>query len=75
MDYQIIVAHNVENIGIMPTTANSSATLTVNGSAIASALLNTIPLNVGSNTITIVETAENGVATKTYTLMVIRALP
>ncbi len=75
LDYQINVAHNVENIGIMPTTANSSATLTVNGSVIASGLLNTIPLNVGSNTITIVVTAENGVATKTYTLTVIRALP
>ncbi|WP_155593415.1 InlB B-repeat-containing protein [Lysinibacillus cavernae] len=75
VNYQVNVAYNVENIDIAPTTANSSATLTLNGTSIASGLLSTIPLNVGSNTITIVVTAENGVATKTYTLTVIRALP
>ncbi|QSB11892.1 InlB B-repeat-containing protein [Lysinibacillus fusiformis] len=75
VNYQVNVAYNVENIEITPTTADSSAILKFNGISIASGQLRTIPLNVGSNTITIVVTAENGVATKTYTLTVIRALP
>ncbi|WP_342533716.1 InlB B-repeat-containing protein [Lysinibacillus sp. FSL K6-0057] len=75
VNYQVNVAYNVENIDITPTTANSSAILKLNGTSIASGQLRTIPLNVGSNTITIAVTAENGVATKTYTLTVIRALP
>ncbi len=75
VNYQVNVAYNVENIDITPTTANSSTILKFNGTSIASGQLRTIPLNVGSNTITIVVTAENGIATKTYTLTVIRALP
>ncbi|WP_312124592.1 InlB B-repeat-containing protein [Lysinibacillus boronitolerans] len=75
VNYQVNVAHNIENIDITPTTANSNATLKVNSASVASGVLNTIPLNVGSNTFNIVVTAENGVATKTYTLTVIRALP
>lgn len=75
VNYQVNVAYNVENIDITQRTENSSAILKLNGTSIASGQLRTIPLNVGSNTITIAVTAENGVVTNTYTLTVIRALP
>ncbi|WP_171056436.1 cadherin-like beta sandwich domain-containing protein, partial [Paenibacillus sinopodophylli] len=47
---------------------------TVNGIAVASgAASGDISLSVGSNTITTVVTAEDGITTKTYTLTVTRA--
>jgi gliding motility-associated-like protein len=60
-------------ITVTPTMANNSATVTVNGIAVTSGTASTpINLNVGTNTITIVGTAQNGNIT-TYTLTVTRA--
>ncbi len=74
LEYQVNVAHNVATIDLTPT-ADNNATLTLNGASIANGQLKTVSLNVGSNTITIIVTAENGVVSKEYTLTVIRALP
>src|SRR6202522_438643 len=54
--------------------ANSSvATISINGNAVASGVASpALPLNVGSNTITTVVTAQDGVTTKTYTITVTR---
>jgi len=74
LEYQVNVAHDVATIDLTPT-ADNNATLTLNGASIANGQLKTVSLNVGSNTITIKVTAENGVVSKEYTLTVIRALP
>src|SRR5690606_34014361 len=51
-----------------------NATITVNGTAVTSGNASgAIALNVGSNTITTVVTAQDGTTTKTYTVTVNRA--
>jgi len=70
--YTASVENSVSSITVTPTTADISAEVTVNGvpvdSGVASAPL---PLIVGSNTISLLVTAENG-ATKPYTITVTR---
>ncbi|MNI15719.1 Endo-1,4-beta-xylanase A precursor [compost metagenome] len=71
--YIASVANSVYSITVTPTVAESSATLKVNGVAVTSgAASGTINLNVGSNEITVVTTAEDGITTKTYTVTVTR---
>ena len=56
---------------VTPTTADPTATITVNGTAIASGNPSgAIALTAGVNTITVISTAQDGVTTQTYTLMV-----
>lgn len=71
-DYTVNVANSVNRITVTPTTNELKATMTVNGTATTSGLGSEINLNAGSNPITIVVTAQDGVATKTYTLTVNR---
>jgi len=73
-DYTASVANTTTSIEVMPTTAVSTSTVKVNGTAVASgATSNPISLNVGSNTITTIVTAQDGVTTKTYVITVTRA--
>ncbi|MGO0063287.1 cadherin-like beta sandwich domain-containing protein [Brevibacillus fluminis] len=72
-NYTASVANDVSSITITPTVSDSSATVTVNGTAVTSGTASgAINLTVGSNTITIVVTAQDG-TTNTYTIIVTRA--
>ncbi len=71
--YTARVANNVSLITVMPTAADSNSTITVNGEAVISGTPSqSIDLDVGPNTITIVVTAQDGTTTKTYTVTVTR---
>jgi hypothetical protein len=68
------VANETSSVTITPTANESHAIVTVNGTTVASGQASgAISLNVGSNTITVVVTAEDGTTTKTYTIDVTRA--
>ena len=72
--YTDSVANSVTSMTVTTAAADSLATVTINGSATpAGAASQAINLNVGTNTISIVVVAENGITTKTYTLTVTRA--
>jgi len=59
---------------VPPTVADSNATVTVNGTTIASGNASgVINLNVGANIITVVVTAQDGATISTYTVTVTRA--
>jgi gliding motility-associated-like protein len=72
--YTASVNNATTGITLTPTRAEANATITVNGTAVASgAASGNIALSVGSNTITTVVTAQDGSTTKTYTTTVTRA--
>jgi hypothetical protein len=74
ISYTVSVATSVTSYTVTPTVNQANATITVNGSAVTSGNASqSISLSVGSNTITIVVTAQNGTTTKTYTVTVTRA--
>jgi len=67
------VSNATKTITLTPTVTDSTATITVNGKPVASGTpSDAIPLAVGSNTITVVVTAQDGVTTDTYTVVVYR---
>ncbi len=71
--YTVSVASGVTSTTVTPTVNHSAATVTVNGTTVASGSPSgSIPLNVGANTITVRVTAENGAATQDYTVTVTR---
>ncbi len=68
------VPNSETSIQVTPTAKDPTATITVNGVAVASGSLSqAIPLSVGPNTITTVLTAQDGVTTKTVIITVTRA--
>ncbi len=71
--YSASVVSSETSIEVTPTTADSKATLTVNGTDVASGNPRFVSLNMGDNIITLVVTAEDGTTTKTYTITVNRA--
>jgi gliding motility-associated-like protein len=72
--YTASVVNGVTSMTVTPTAAASTATITVDGTAVASGSASgPIALAVGSNTITTIVTAPDGVTTKTYTLVITRA--
>ncbi|MFC9775362.1 cadherin-like beta sandwich domain-containing protein [Paenibacillus chitinolyticus] len=73
--YTAGVANNVSSIDVTPTVADGTATLKVNGSTVTSGSPSPVSLNVGTNTITVVVTAQDGTTQKTYTVTVTRAAP
>jgi gliding motility-associated-like protein len=71
--YTTTVANAVESLSVTPTKSDSYANLKVNGAEVDSGTdSQPIPLSLGSNTISITVTAQNG-NTKTYTVTVYRA--
>ncbi len=68
--YTASVDNSVSSVTVTPTVADSTATVVVNGVPVTSGSAS-IPLNTGSNTITIVVTAQNG-NTKTYSIVITR---
>lgn len=71
--YSASVAYTVTSINVTPTVNQGNATVTVNGTTTTSGSAQSIPLAVGSNSISVVVTAQDGSTTKTYTLIVNRA--
>ena len=66
-----VVSGNTVEAVVTPTTADPTATVTVNGVTVASgSASNPIPLNPGANNIAIVVTAQNGLNKMTYTITV-----
>ncbi len=73
--YTASVANSVASMTVTPTAADSNATITVNGASVSSgSASDAIDLDIGSNSIKVVVTAENA-TTKTYTITVTRAGP
>lgn len=71
--YTASVSNATTSITVTPTVAQANATVKVNNVTVASgAASGAIALNVGSNTITTVVTAQDGTTTKTYTVNVVR---
>ena len=74
--YTTNVTYSISSLSVTPTHNEIHSTITVNGDPVASGTFsNFIGLNVGSNTITIVVTAQDAVNIRTYTITVIRAEP
>jgi len=70
--YTSTVAHSVSSMRVTPTINESHATISVNGTPVASGSQSgSISLNTGSNTISVLVTAQNG-ATQTYVLTITR---
>jgi gliding motility-associated-like protein len=68
------VVNGVTSMTATPTAADPTATISINGAPVASGTASgSQALAVGSNTITTVVTAQDGVTVKTYTLTVTRA--
>ncbi|RAV17912.1 cadherin-like beta sandwich domain-containing protein, partial [Paenibacillus contaminans] len=70
--YTASVGNAVTSIDVTPTVADSTATVTVNNDTINSGSPKNVTLNAGTNTVTVVVTAQDG-TTKTYTITVTRA--
>jgi hypothetical protein len=74
LNYSASVANDVSSIALTPTAAHPYATIRINGAiAKSGASSSRISLNVGSNSIVIQLTAEDGITTRTYKLTVNRA--
>ncbi|MBB6634695.1 cadherin-like beta sandwich domain-containing protein [Cohnella thailandensis] len=71
--YSASVANEVASVDLTPTLADSTASVTVNGSAVANGTAATVELDVGVNDIAVEVTAENGTTKKTYTVTITRA--
>ena len=73
--YAASIAAGTSSLTVTPTAAAGTSSITVNGVAVTSgAASGAIAMNPGSNTVTIVVTAQSG-ATKSYTVTITRALP
>jgi len=73
-NYTADVSNATTSITVTPTTTDATSTVTVNGNAVTSGNASgPIALNIGTNTITTVVTAQDGTTTNTYTVVVTRA--
>lgn len=70
--YSAAVANEVASVNITPALVDSAATVKVNGIPVESGSAVSVDLSVGSNSIVIEATAEDGITAKTYTLMIDR---
>jgi gliding motility-associated-like protein len=75
ISYAASVVNTVSSVTLTPTLSDVNATVKVNGTPVSSGTESgEIALNVGSNTITTIATAQDGKTTKTYTITVTRAM-
>jgi len=73
--YSVAVAGSVSSITVTATVNQAGASLKVNGTSVTSGSASgAISLSVGSNTIHVVVSAQDGTTTKSYTVTVTRAL-
>jgi gliding motility-associated-like protein len=73
-NYTANVSNATQSVTITPVVSSYTATVTVNGAAVNSASASgAVTLNVGSNTITTIVTAQDGATTQTYTVVITRA--
>ncbi len=71
--YNDNVTNANSNITITPTAADATSTITVNGTLVSSGSASaSLPLLIGSNIITIIVTAQDGITKQTYTITVTR---
>jgi hypothetical protein len=71
--YTASVTNCVSSIKVTPVAEDNNATIKVNGVAVTNGTASVaIPLSVGSNTITVIVTAQDATTTKTYTINVTR---
>ena len=71
--YQVVLPNATTSISVTPAFVDLSSSIAVNGVACASGSpAGPIALNVGSNTINVVVSAEDGVTQKTYVVSVLR---
>ncbi|MBN9340706.1 MAG: IPTL-CTERM sorting domain-containing protein, partial [Comamonadaceae bacterium] len=73
--YTAAVPYTTASVAVTPTAAVSSATLTVNGAAAASGQPHAVDLQVGANTLAVQVLAEDGIASRSYGIVVQRAVP
>ncbi|HEX3386340.1 MAG TPA: cadherin-like beta sandwich domain-containing protein, partial [Mucilaginibacter sp.] len=74
--YADTVSGLVSVITVTPTAEDSTATITVNGiTVISGAASGSIPLTIGTNTITVEVTAQDGTTMKTYTVTIYKGEP
>jgi uncharacterized delta-60 repeat protein len=72
--YIASVSYDTTSITLTPTAAQGGASIAVNGTAVISGSASAgIPVNVGTTTLTVLVTAEDGVTSQTYTIAVNRA--
>ncbi len=71
-NYTADVKSMVTGMGITPVLNNANATVTVNGSSVASGDVHPLALSPGANTIHIFVTAEDKITTRSYSLEVYR---
>jgi hypothetical protein len=75
ISYAVSVPNAASSIALTPTAFDSTSTIKVNGTTVASGSASgPISLNTGANPIATVVTAQDGVTTRTYTVTVTRAL-
>jgi uncharacterized repeat protein (TIGR03803 family) len=72
LSYTASVANSITSLNVTPTVNNDNATIAINGAPASSESPTSVDLDVGENTITIIVTAEDNVATSTYTIVVTR---
>jgi len=73
-NYTASVVNKIASFKLTPTTADASATITVNGKAVVSGTASaSLPLAVGPNVVNVIVTAQDGTTTKTYKLTITRA--
>ncbi len=76
LNYSTTVDNAIAAVTITPVTKNAAATVTVNGVLLTSGATSApMNLNIGSNVVKTVVTAEDGVTTRTYTLSLKRMDP
>ncbi|MEO6977672.1 MAG: cadherin-like beta sandwich domain-containing protein, partial [Mucilaginibacter sp.] len=75
-DYTGNVSNATTSVTVKATAQDALATIKTNGQAVASGVASpSIPLSVGSNSITVVVTAQDGITTKTYSMNITRQPP
>jgi|GEM_PF-3899272 len=74
LSYAATVPYAVSSVNVTPTTSDNTETVSVNGTTVASGSAVNVPLVEGSNTITTLVMAEDGVSTRTYTIALTRTI-
>ncbi len=72
--YDFSVSRSTTSIVISASKVDSTATIRVNGQLVGTDGTRTVSLDLGSNTVTVASTAQDGTTTSTYTFTITRAL-